>query len=1002
MAEQLAACARQLFEGASGSNEQRVANAWIMQFQRSAEAWQAALQLLETPVRDPLTHQTLAGPELVAIQILRLKTQQEWTNFSSQHQQVVRQTLLKLLEVACMTDSGLSPVSRRIACVTLADIVVKSYKTWTGWKNDVQRLVDAGVAAQRQHKGAAVLTEILGAIPLQILASERMWTAEEMNEMLTIFQAEGDDVMTAAQMVLTNMPDEGSIALRCLEGWVVGCVPTHEPFGLTAAHLFARGLLDVLFAAVINGNEEQAQMAAGIIADSFVSAPVSENMINAVLHSARRLVEAMAVFQSEVRSPTGEIITREQQTTACRGISRIACSLAMNHAPILLWNQVSGIQTDQQSSSSMQFLELLLACSSYDDINVVQPTLEIWFFFLEENSSQSEASWQLLNAPGKEHVVSVLSRLVNALIERCKYPQWLVDKQQLVSDDPEIEAISDLRREVADTMLSLFSKWPGGRGKPTGDYASCVKGMCQMLVESKDIALIDALLFLLSYMVELFDAVSSDSESEDDPEAFQDPESGGIDVLLGVLDCALSLPIHPLVINGVARYLRSLSTSLALPASVYLRASMIICQGLQYMSSFPVAVQSLLHHSSSITKYTTVDERAPLLRSLLTFCSTLQTQTTPESEGDLLEVTFRIASGVSDEDFGGLCSTVLSNITIRVQSGHPMEVSSSVYMLGRALGGVQDQKHGFALVDQLWSIVSASLLQHKGDESCRRAGAQFFLNVIPHLQKEGVHPIEAQVLDVCLWWYEEGIAPEFLTCCTRIIARQRDNTDFEVSAGQTFERILAGFRSKLHDARGTDDELSMESFLLQHHEAHKMIPEVEQFMKMAREVLSSFPQVLTKDCSNGEPTLFWVCLDLATRLLKVDHQIQEMCDAACDFLLDAMRCQPEPILERIHIFASEIVRVVLSFLGLRRQHYRVRNLWDFLFQCVHGPQMSTQIRGGFLVAVSTVVIEECALHPLLPAQVYQQMPGELRMRRQRHHFRQYFTQLDRAVDAGNS
>ncbi|KAI9993885.1 hypothetical protein PInf_016406 [Phytophthora infestans] len=976
MAEQLAACARQLFEGASGSNEQRVANAWIMQFQRSAEAWQAALQLLETPVRDPLTHQTLAGPELVAIQILRLKTQQEWTNISSQHQQVVRQTLLKLLEVACMTDSGLSPVSRRIACVTLADIVVKSYKTWTGWKNDVQRLVDAGVAAQRQHKGAAVLTEILGAIPLQILASERMCTAEEMNEMLTIFQAEGDDVMTAAQMVLTNMPDEGSIALRCLEGWVVGCVPTHEAFGLTAAHLFARGLLDVLFAAVINGNEEQAQMAAGIIADSFVSAPVSENMINAVLHSARRLVEAMAVFQSEVRSPTGEIITREQHGMprhfkdrvlfSDESRPRIACSLAMNHAPILLWNQVSGIQTDQQSSSSMQFLELLLACSSYDDIDVVQPTLEIWFFFLEENSSQSEASWQLLNAPGKEHVVSVLSRLVNALIERCKYPQWLVDKQQLVSDDPEIEAISDLRREVADTMLSLFSKWPGGRGKPTGDYASCVKGMCQMLVESKDIALIDALLFLLSYMVELFDAVSSDSESEDDPEAFQDPESGGIDVLLGVLDCALSLPIHPLVINGVARYLRSLSTSLALPASVYLRASMIICQGLQYMSSFPVAVQSLLHHSSSITKYTTVDERAPLLRALLTFCSTLQTQTTPESEGDLLEVTFRIASGVSDEDFGGLCSTVLSNITIRVQSGHPMEVSSSVYMLGRALGGVQDQKHGFALVDLLWSIVSASLLQHKGDESCRRAGAQFFLNVIPHLQKE------ACIRSRLKYW----------TC--------------------TFERLLAGFRSKLHDARGTDDELSMESFLLQHHEAHKMIPEVEQFMKMAREVLSSFPQVLTKDCSNGEPTLFWVCLDLATRLLKVDHQIQEMCDAACDFLLDAMRCQPEPILERIHIFASEIVRVVLSFLGLRRQHYRVRNLWDFLFQCVHGPQMSTQIRGGFLVAVSTVVIEECALHPLLPAQVYQQMPGELRMRRQRHHFRQYFTQLDRAVDAGNS
>ncbi|ETP26315.1 hypothetical protein, variant 2 [Phytophthora nicotianae CJ01A1] len=887
MAEQLAACARQLFEGESGSAEQRTANVWIMQFQQHDEAWQAALQLLEMPVRDPLTHQTLAGPELVAMQILRLKTQQEWTHISDQQQQAVRQTLLKLLEITCVADGGLSPVSCRIACVTLADIVVKSCKTWTGWKNDVQRLVDAGIAAQRQHKGAAVLAEVLGAIPLQILASERMWIADEIHQILTLFQAEVEEVMTAVQMILSNIPDERSNALRCLECWIVGCVPTHEAFGLTAAHLFTRGLIDELFNIVISGNEEQAQLAAGIVADSFVftvPAPLSETMINAVLHSGLRLVEAIPVFRSDVRSPTGEMMTKEQQTTACRGISRIACSLAMNHAPILLWNQVPGTQAtigsftpEQKSSLSMQFLELLLACSSYDDIDVVQPTLEIWFFFLEESSSQSEASWQLLDAPGKEHVVSVLSRLVNALIERCKYPQWFVDKQQLVSDDLEIEAISDLRREIADTMLSLFSKWPGGPGKPTGDYASCVKGICQMLSNGKDIALIDALLFLLSYMVELFDAISSDSESEDDPESFLDPESGGIDVLLGVLDRALNLPMHPLVINGVAQYLRSLSASLALPASVYLRASMIICQGLQYTASFPVAVQSLLHSSSPITKYSTVEERASLLQALLQFCSTLQTKISQESEGDLLEVTFRISSGVSDADFGALCSTVLSNLTVRVQSGNPIEASNSVYMLGRALGGVQDQQQGSALVDQLWPVVSACLFQHKGDDICRRAGVQFFLNVITHLQKEGVHPIEAQILDVCLWWYREGIAPDILTCCSRIVARQRNNSGFQVSAEQTFERLLADFRGKLHDVTGTAADggvQSMEGFLSQHHEADKMIPEVEQFMKLAREVLSSVPQVLTKNRSNGEPTLYWVCLDLATRLLKVDHQVQ--------------------------------------------------------------------------------------------------------------------------------
>ncbi|KAG1685071.1 hypothetical protein DVH05_009761 [Phytophthora capsici] len=999
MAEELVEYARQLFEGDPGSAEQRTANAWIMQFQTREEAWQAALQLLETPACDALTHQPLAAPQLAAMQILRLKTQHEWTHISEQQQEIVRQMLLKLLEMSCTSDGNLSAVSCRIACVTLADIVVKSYKTWTCWKSDVQRLVDAGIATQRQQKGAAVLAEILGAIPLQILAYERLSTAEMMHEMLTVFQADGEEVMTAVQMILSNIPEERSSSLRCLENWVVGCIPSHETFGLTAAQLFSRGLIDVLFNVVDSGDEELAQLAAEIIADSFVyTASVSDSMVNAVLHSGHRLVATLPVLQSDVRLLTGEMLPKAQQTTTCRCISRIACSLAMHHASLLLSNQPpDAVNPSQegQPSLSTKFLELLLACSSYNDIDVVQPTLEIWFFFLEDNS------WQLLDSTGQDYVVNVLSRLVNALIERCKFPQWFIEGQMITSDDPEIEAISDLRREIADTMLSLFSKWPGGPGKPTGDYASCVKGMRQMLSDSNDIALVDALLFLLSYMVELFDVVSSDSESEDDLELFQDPESGGIDVLLGVLDCALNLPMHPLVINGIARYLRSLSASLALPGSVYLRTSMIICHGLQYPSSFPVAVQSLLHNSASITKYTTAEERSPLLQALAQFCTTLQSKATPERGGDLLEVTFRIASGVSDADFGALCSSILSNLTAGVQSVNPTEASTSVYMVGRALGGVQDQQQGPALVGQLWPVVSASLQQHRVDDACRRAGVQFFLNIIPHLNKENGPAIEAQILEVCLWWYGDGIAPDILACCTQIITRQRDNAGFQTSVEQVFERLLAGFRSKLHDVQDTDSgdgRLSMESFLSQHHDADKMIPEVEQFMKLAREVLSCFPQVLQKCRPNGE-NMYWVCLDLATRLVRVDHQMQEMCDASCDFLLDAMRCQPEPILERINVFAAEIIRVVLSFLGPRREHYRVRNMWDFLFQCLHAPQMSTEIRGAFLAAVSTVVIEEGVLRSVLSEDVCFQMPGELRMRRHRHRFRQYFTQLVHAVEA---
>uniref|UniRef100_M4BD72 Uncharacterized protein n=1 Tax=Hyaloperonospora arabidopsidis (strain Emoy2) TaxID=559515 RepID=M4BD72_HYAAE len=283
----------QLFEGAPGSEAQYAANTWLMQFQNREEAWQAALQLLDQPVCDPITRHPLDAPQLVAMQILRLKTQHEWSCTDLHVQQTVRQ------------------VSESSCC---------------------------------------------GALPIHILALETKWTTAEMQEVLKIFQAEARDVMTAMRVILANM------------------------------------------------------------------------------------------------SSAGKVMTKEQQTSACRGLSRIACCLAMNHATVLFSNQKTGTPVlvkrpaPEQQDFSIDFLELLLACSSYEDIYVVQPTLEIWFFFLESNALRNEISWHRLDTAGQKHAASILSRLVDALIRQCKYPQWFIETHEIVSDDPDIEAIAQLRR----------------------------------------------------------------------------------------------------------------------------------------------------------------------------------------------------------------------------------------------------------------------------------------------------------------------------------------------------------------------------------------------------------------------------------------------------------------------------------------------------------------------------------------------------------------------------
>lgn len=88
MAQQLVACARELFEGVPGSAAQKEANAWLMALQSSDDAWQPALQVLQQPPREH--GHVLAAPVLVAMQIVRLKTSHEWIRMTAQQKLFVR------------------------------------------------------------------------------------------------------------------------------------------------------------------------------------------------------------------------------------------------------------------------------------------------------------------------------------------------------------------------------------------------------------------------------------------------------------------------------------------------------------------------------------------------------------------------------------------------------------------------------------------------------------------------------------------------------------------------------------------------------------------------------------------------------------------------------------------------------------------------------------------------------------------------------------------------
>jgi hypothetical protein len=71
-----------------------------------------------------------------------------------------------------------------------------------------------------------------------------------------------------------------------------------------------------------------------------------------------------------------------------------------------------------------------------------------------------------------------------------------------------------------------------------------------------------------------------------------------------------------------------------------------------------------------------------------------------------------------------------------------------------------------------------------------------------------------------------------------------------------------------------------------------------------------------------------------------------ICDAACDFLLDALSSRAGVCLPEAEPFAIPIVGSVLAFLHpTRATHYRQRNLWEFLFQLLHSPRIPSPVRG---------------------------------------------------------
>lgn len=65
----------------------------------------------------------------------------------------------------------------------------------------------------------------------------------------------------------------------------------------------------------------------------------------------------------------------------------------------------------------------------------------------------------------------------------------------------------------------------------------------------------------------------------------------------------------------------------------------------------------------------------------------------------------------------------------------------------------------------------------------------------------------------------------------------------------------------------------MKQFLQSSQHAELLAPEIEQFLSLCRQALRSFPQAIASSPGAGQLSLYWSCLQLATALIELDHQV---------------------------------------------------------------------------------------------------------------------------------
>nr|CCA26342.1 conserved hypothetical protein [Albugo laibachii Nc14] len=920
---ELTACAHALLHGVPDKARQKQADQWICEFKNTTAAWSICIEAIQGFPNDT----TLL---FVAMQILRQKIEKEWSSLAVEEQNFFEMTFVEFLECTATKYSAIIPAFvRRIACDTLALIAVRRSGSWKVIFSRFYRIASGDHGREYCTDGLITLLEILGAIPSRLHLGDDPDQNEVIERALNVLHGEKQTVRLVALSAMESFPELNSIALQCIENWVVGCIPRRPTFGLDITDVCSNcDLLNKLFDIMMGGSEFDSMLVTSIMTDILSAGPRDSSV-----HESHHLHRMHHQIINQTTEMLFHVLER-LQTEACarnhiyRGIAQILSIVAMQYLSVICQEVMA---THQHITRKL--MQALLILTAFPDTETAQPILEFWYFFLDDTSS---SSWKLLSHSYDEAaIVDLLNNVVRALLSQCHLPKHLLLAVDYSTNETSHD-VSAFRSEIADTLLNMFKHWPLQNGP---EY--CFLQLAAMMEDDTDLATIESILYVLDRLLELFDV---DISERMDPN--HSIAHGTIPVLEQVLLQCFRLPDHCVVFFGITRYLKSLLQLQELSAGTKSAAISFLMRGLAFSPRMEVITPLLFEMISKSSSTLSNEERGTVAQTLSQHCHLqLHLDCHLDQVGDLLATLYQLIGMQDNQESFRIPQQLLFTVKHRLCSPDPDIAAKALYLMGRLVTGITDPARRVLVLVDAWHESCQALTQCRNHPMLHHYIFPFVKSCLFLMNGNDFEKLK-HILNLCLTENSTCFHQVILILKTMYSMLPPHADNFKSLANSAFSRCTSIMRIKLGFASSYSDQKITEHILqLSNGDSTAAIVETElpEYFKLAQ-MAFNLPADANTDCDG----LFEQTLRLGCVILACDHKIQPLDESACKCIVECIIQQFGSSVERNTQVIEAIMPVVLSnllaFLHPYRSGYTKKSIWDSLYRLRFSSNVSSVLQ----------------------------------------------------------